>query len=230
MNFITKYYKQIIIVILIIILIIGIQTCNHYKTELNISNLKYNKDSLIFQTKFDKLGQSYIEQEQRISTYEEAIKSGIINEQTLKDKNLKDVQTIVNLKQEITGLKDTILKYKNQQIITIIDTNTKDTINYLRIPVEAKFKNKFVNISQTILKSGIRIDTLSLVNDMQLIIALNNKGLFRKDVPVITIQNSNPYFTPIKLDNIIIKEKTPWYKQNITWLVVGVAGGFILFK
>lgn len=220
-----------IIIILAVVLLFSVKSCNSYKSDAIVANLKLNQDSIKFQTKLDKLGNSYIEQEQRIANYEDALNAGLINEQDLKAKNLKNVETIINLRQQVSGLNDTILKYKSKPaIITIIDTTTHDTVNYLKIPIEASFSNKWVIIKETILKEGIRIDTLSLVNDQKIYIALRKNGFLRKSTPVITIESSNPYFAPIKMDNIIIEHNIPWYQKNITWGIIGAIGGFILTR
>lgn len=221
-----------LIIALSILSFISIQSCNHNKENAIIANLKLNKDSATFTEKLDKLGNAYIQQEQTIATQEEAIKAGLISQEELKAKNIKDVNSIVRLTQKINILNDSILKYKNDSnnIITVIDTTTHDTTNYLKLPNSVSSVDKWLSFHGSILKEGFRIDSLQLINDQTIIIGNSKKWFLGKNIPVVDVQNSNPYFKVNKMSNVVIEYKTPWYQKNVTWFIVGAVATYFIVK
>ncbi len=219
----------IALVVTLLILSFSIRSCNQNKNNAIIANLKLNRDSISFTTKIDKLGNDYIVQEQTIATQDKAIRAGLISEAELKAKNIKDVNSIVRLNLQISVLKDTILKYKNDtnSVITIIDTVSHDTTDYLKLPNSVSTADKYIKFKGSILKTGFRIDLLELENNETIIIGNTRSWFLGKKTPVVTIENDNPYFKAVKMSNVIIKNETPWYQKNLTWFIIG--GGLATF-
>jgi len=216
-----------VILALLILCICMIFITSNIQDKLTIAELKLSDTSHYFNTLIDKQGNEYAEQEQVIATQKQAIKSGLIEKQELKDKNIKLLQSLVKITQavEIIGKKANFIN--DPEIIYITDTIKIDTQAFLRVPISFKYSDKYLLMQGRVLTTGVIHDSIKIQNKGTLMLGYKKTG-FMKRSPVVSYESSNPYFVTKSMSNVVIEEKRRFYEKGWFWGCVGVAGGFYL--
>ena len=207
--------KGIIIAMPIIIgILIGVVIILCYKfrsaTDLNdlyATNLKQYEIYVTDQGK--KIGV----QEQTIATLEDAITVGLVREDELKEKNLKQVTAIVRLTQEVVRL-SIIADITDAEVITITDTVSEmPPGSYLKVPADFFYSDDWTLLSGVILGHTIRVDSLRIKTEPSIFLGYQKAGFFKPLKAVVTVEDKNPYVSTIHMENVVIRQKPPFYKR-----------------
>jgi len=206
MEIIKKYGQLVAIGVLSVLLLIS--TCN--KPKDSYRDL-YNQT---FELK--KQGDSVI-----------AVQSQLLVEKN--DKIVKDAEKIANLKnlksQVIYKTKivyrDSLIPFKEPVTnIVVIDSITKDTSNYIKVPIAVEKIDSFFYISGTVDTNGLKLDSIKIPEFETRVDIGDEKGLFKKQ-SVVRLTFNNPYVEVTKLNNIVVDDKSA-KKQ---WKAFGIGTG-----
>jgi hypothetical protein len=64
---------------------------------------------------------------------------------------------------------------------------------------------------------------------MKITIGSKSVGIFKNPVPIVLLENENPYVLTTGLQNIVIENKLKWYEKKSFWFGSGVSVGLITF-
>jgi hypothetical protein len=188
---------------------------------LENNNLKkqvavFKSENQAFSEEIIKDGQKMAEQEQLIVTQKQAIDAGLI-----KIKNLKNVKSQVRV-ETITKVDSFFVAFEPQ------DTLTADTIFKKNFSYEDP--KKWFSLSGVVLQSGVGISEMSVRNKYHITIADKKVGFFKAPKPSVVLVNENPYTQTEKMNNLVIDNKSPFYKRPWFWAAIGLGTGFYLTK
>jgi hypothetical protein len=200
-----------------------------------IGNLKREKEDLLklsseFKTIVRKDSSTIAIQQQNILSQKEAIRLGKL----VLEENMKKVQSQVTTKTQ-TKVEQVFIGYAGQLDSNGNEIIERDTLymqdtTMLKVPKAFSMSNRFYAISGKVEKKGVMIDSISFPNETKVTIGYTRKNIFSKKESVVHIKNTNPYVQMQGMDNIIIKEKKPFYEKPIFLLGVGIIGGIFLIK
>ena len=151
--------------------------------------------TVIFFGKFvgrDRAGNKYYEQQQIIATQKQAIEAGLIEKQELKNKNIKQLQSIIKLTESIKIL-SLKANYESPEIIYKYDTIKMDSQAFLRVPTQFNYRDEWIYISGSVRSTGVFHDSIKMNNSGTLMLGYKKSGFLKKS-PVVTYESSNPYF------------------------------------
>jgi hypothetical protein len=156
-------------------------------------------------------GSKIIEQEQVFLNEKDAIKNNLL-------KVKKDLKKVKNQIKYITKteIDSFFIPFDSQNNIDIDSVKLKKTFSLV---------DEFYNINGYVNKDGVLINKISFHNDMTITIANKKNGIFKKSIPIIQIENSNPYIVNESLKNITIKNNLKWYEKRSNMLLIGFATG-----
>lgn len=228
-----KIKNILIAALLIIAALFFFRSCNADREMNNlISQLsEYKLKEKSFETKRLADSSTITTQTQTILSQSEAIKLGMIE---LNDK-MKKVQAQVKQKSEVVvvekqvpyipdGWADTTGLVKDEQGNII----RKDSI---AVPQKFKLDEKWFSVEGYIRKSGMLIDSLKIPNKTTMTIGYRKTGFLNiNKEAVVQIKNDNPYIQITGMDNVVIKNKRPFWKSPVFTILVGVAVGYSLKK
>lgn len=168
-------------------------------------------------------------QSQTILTQSEAIKLGLLE---LEDK-MKKVQSQVKVKTE------TVIAEKPVPFIPDgwVDTTglvRDDKGNVIRqdsvaVPQRFKLDEKWFAIDGYVKKSGLMIDSLKIPNKTLVTVGYRKTGFLNlSKEAVVQVKNENPYVGVSGMDNVVIKNKKPFWKSPLFTILVGAAAGYYL--
>lgn len=236
-----NYFKDVktilIILLCIVILVLRIKTCStetqHEKmiSELKNKNDYFSEVNKNYRERIQKDSSTIITQQQVIVSKMDAVNSGMLE---LFDK-MDDVKSQIK--------QNTIVKIVDKPI-PFIPTNFADTSGWVRnskgeivkqdsisVPQAFKLEEKWFSIEGEVTKKGLNISELSLPNKQTLTIGERKKGFLNLGrEKVVQIKNDNPYIKVDNLENIVIKDKKPFFKNPIFILGVGLVSGVLLTK
>lgn len=169
--------------------------------------------------------------------------STLMRDTTAKGEELviqKQLVVSSNEAQQMAIIENTRLKKVNSEVrvitttriekvfIPIVDTfiiRNGDTIRNARI---FWVNNKWYGINGTVLEDEILIDSMYFNNELVVTLGYEKqKGLFKKDIPVVDIINKNPYSRINEVYNVTIEpRKKRFYEKTWFHLTVGALGGF----
>lgn len=143
-------------------------------------------------------------------------------------------------------IKELDVKLKNIKSVVktvfVVDVDTfraeitkHDTIDGEGIPYGSTFSysDTLKYISGTINETHVSIDSLTLApSSVTVTIAAIKKGFFKKAEPSVIVDFSNPYFTPVSGQNVVVKDtrKKPILLSRTAMLVYGFVLGAVLIK
>jgi hypothetical protein len=208
--------KALAFLALALILILSIQSCQRqarYERVLKaLQQSNGERDSLIVQVQED--GSKITEQEQTILTQKEAIESGLL-----------EIDKLKNVKSQVRFVTQTVVDTFYAQVgEAVVDSSTNTLIrpfNYIEadnwFSVNGDFSSDFV-----------RINSLTYRDEYQLTIADKKLGFFKKPKPSVILKSSNPYTDIQSMQNITITVENPWYKRPWVWGALGFSAGYLI--
>ena len=160
--------KVVIWILLIILALLG-----YYAIGQNSKHGNYRKQMALFDLKeqtyletIDENGERLIEQQQIIMSQDDAIASGL-----LEIEKLKEVSSQVNV---VTNtIIDTIIVSHVDTVIQEINGNA-----YLKLPQKYAFNDDFINFKAEINKVGLSVDNITIFNETTVTIGKEKQGLF----------------------------------------------------
>lgn len=222
----TNKILGIAVILLLIFTTIMYFSKENYKHKAIVAELKLQDTAHYFQTKVDAFGKAYGEQVQVNATQKEALESGLLREEELKAKNIKTVQSLVKAQEIASFWKDSVIYYRhNPTIITLVDSATGDTINYMKVPQPFDKSDQWFSIAGDITKEGIILDSIKIISEPTITIGFVKEHWYKKGEWSVIYENNNPYFKLSKLSNVVIKEKKHFYQKNGFWFGSGVVVG-----
>ena len=218
-----------------IIAILVILFIAFYYLLSTIGNLKREKENLLkitsdFKTIVRKDSSTIAIQQQNILSQKEAIRLGKL----VLEENMKKVQSQVSAKTQ-TKIEEVFIGYAGQLDSNGNEIIEQDTIylqdtTMLKVPQKFNVENRFYAISGKVEKKGVTLDSISFPNETKVTIGYTRKNIFAKKESVVHLKNTNPFVQVQGMDNIIIKERKPFYEKPIFLLGVGFLGGIFLIK
>mgnify|MGYP006269806799 CR=1 FL=1 len=170
-------------------------------------------------------------QSQTILSEKEAIALGLLE----LEKEMKQVQSQVKQQATTTivekqipfipdGYADTSGLVRNEHGEVI----RKDSI---AVPTRFQLEEKWFKVDGYVKKDGLKIDSLKIPNKTVVSIGYQKAGFLNlsKD-PVVMVKNENPYVNVQGVDNVIIKNKRPFWKNPLFTIGIGVALGQLIIK
>ena len=79
-------------------------------------------------------------------------------------------------------------------------------------------------------KQGVGISEMSVRNKYHITIADKKVGFFKAPKPSVILINENPYTTTEKMNNLVIENKSPFYKRPWFWAAIGIGTGIYFAK
>ncbi len=156
-------------------------------------------------------------QSQRILDLEEAVRLGLIEKTHLIDKVSQ--QTKVKAKTIIVEKKIPIITEK----IIIIDKNSMDTHNYVRVPFNVIERDSFFYLKGHVDTAYFTLDTLSVNNALSIVVGEDKGKWWQKSKPLVEVTSSNP-FTHIEVENVTIKQKKKFWQKPLFGFLIGAIG------
>lgn len=196
----------------------------------------------------DSLGGIITVKDAQITNDQESMKnlrSSLLQTEEKYNQKVKEVNSIISQKTKVM-YKDKLIPYKDtigtKRWQDSVMANCQDVISYYEdstvlIGSTAKDSSKFFDISLTIQKKGIQVDSIKFIDSQYVIISKFKPQLFKKDTygkfkiyqpskTKVEIKHTNPYFENIGTDFIQFKpEKKKGYGTGLTH---GVIGGTLL--
>jgi hypothetical protein len=188
---------------------------------LENNNLKkqvavFKSENQAFSEEIIKDGQKMAEQEQLIVTQKEAIEAGLI-----KIKNLKNVKSQVRV-ETITQIDSFFVAFEKKDSLSPVS----DSINKFSY----KDSKDWFTLSGAVTPSGVGITEMSVRNKYHITIADKRVGFFKAAKPSVVLVNENPYTRTEKMNNLVIDNKSPFYKRPWFWAAIGLGTGIYLTK
>ena len=211
--------KKVIIWLLLILLAL---LC-YYAIGQNSKYSNYRQQMALFDLKEQKYletinenGARLIEQQQIIMSQDDAIASGLLEIEKLKEVN-SQVSVVTNT------IIDTIVVSHVDTVIQQINGNA-----YLKLPQQYSFNDDFMNFKAEINEVGLSVDNITIFNETTVTIGKEKQGLFKPLKPVVKIKNTNPYMNTMSVQNVVIEKKTNLIHDKRAWGVVGIFIGLAL--
>ena len=213
--------------IALLILLLCISGCSAWKNYSQLKNYKEQVKKLTlneqeFELLRDNNGKLIAQQQQIIFTHKQAIDHGLIA--YVKLKKLKSQVRI----RTVTELDSIFVPFVKDSLITLHDTVFVDTTIYLstiKVPQKFSLIDDYYTIAGKVKKDGLIVDSLKIFNQTNINIGLKSQGIFKKPLPVVMVEHTNPYVKTRGLGNIIIKDEKKFYDRKLFWLGVGLVGG-----
>lgn len=181
-------------------------------------------------------GQEIAIQEQTVASLENAIAAGIITNEELKNKNLKQVDHIIKLESEILFYEELLAQVDTPNVVTIdsVDCPDIDAGTYLKVPANFVYQDDWISFAGVIYGKTVGLQGLSIKQETTVILGYQKTGLFKPLRPVVTIEDANPYVHTVKLHNVTIRKKAPFYKRpwfhRFEGMALVIAGQILLNK
>ncbi len=211
--FLKYKYKLIMILNIVVIFLLfrGFFNANQKLSEYKNTIQKFDLKEQVYIEKLKENGSKIIEQEQVFLNEKDAIKNNLL-------KVKKDLKKVKNQIKYITKIEidSFFIPFDSQNNIDIDSVKLKKTFSLV---------DEFYNINGYVNKDGVLINKISFHNDMTITIANKKNGIFKKSIPIIQIENSNPYIVNESLKNITIKNNLKWYEKRSNMLLIGFATG-----
>ena len=191
----------------------------HYQNQM----LKFDLSEQTFTKEIDKQGRQIVQQEQIILTQKQAIKHGLL-----------EIDRLSKLKSQVRVISKT--KFDSVFVpFTLTETDSvyiNDTINAISVPKSFELTDKWYAIAGSINKTGVFLDSISFANDMRISIGYKKqkfiKRVFAKPIPIVDIQNNNPYTQIASLNNVVIENDKKFYNKKGFWFGIGAVSGIFL--
>jgi hypothetical protein len=213
-------YKKIarLVVLILIAVLLLFKSCSIIleNNKLKQENAVFKSENQVFTEEILKDGQKMAEQEQLIVTQKEAIEAGLI-----KIKNLKNVKSQVRV-ETITQIDSFFVAFEKKDSLSPVS----DSINKFSY----KDSKDWFTLSGAVTPSGVGITEMSVRNKYHITIADKRVGFFKAPKPSVVLVNENPYTRTEKMNNLVIDNKSPFYKRPWFWAAIGLGAGIYLTK
>jgi hypothetical protein len=158
-------------------------------------------------------GKTISVQEQRVATLDNAIAAGLVREEELKEKDLKRLDYIVRLENEI-AMHDISVDLPDSNLVVISETDTVCPEGvYLKVPADFFYSDEWAKLAGTVNGPDISIRELRMINKPSIFIGYQKQGFFKPLKPVVTVEDANPYVSTFHMENVSIQQKPPFYKR-----------------
>jgi predicted RND superfamily exporter protein len=217
--------KLISILLIILLITIGISLYNNHRLKQQLNNAytahnQLNDTINRFKTVVSKYGDSLQVARQMILSQKQAIEMGLLREDELKDKYLKQVQVVIELKEQVT-----ILEKQGEYIDTFYIETFKGG-NWLKIPAKMAFSDPWYNVSVTADRTPL-LDSLIVYSKPKLTLGYMKQGLFKRKERVTIYENENPYIELKDIQSLTIEEQKKWYQTTGAKIGFGALAGII---
>lgn len=227
-----------IVILLGISLAIGIfyfkdlQELKKYKNDNEVTILKYKMSLQKIDSIINKNGELVIKQKVVITDDKKAINK-ISNELfNLKKKEEKHLQTIALLTSQLEVKIDSIFV---PFLDTTQDLTGKDSsalIAYIqdstiKVPKDIEYKDSTISLSQTILKQGVKINSIVIPDSLIQRLVINNNGLFKKDTYEFQTKHTSPLFNVKSQQSLIYVPKS---KNILLKCLISFGVGIVTYK
>ena len=216
--------KLIIYAVLIIAVLIFWQYGKYKARELNELQQVQQYKEAYFEKKLLESGQTIFQQDQVILSQKQAIKQGIITKNELKENNIKQLQSIVRLKEQLNIAISA--EYDSIQYIVLYDTIKQDSFECMTLPAGFKYKSEWVRLHGTMYFDSVRFDYIQLRSEPQITIGYQKTGFLRREAVVI-YQNKNPFMYVTEMNNVVIEDNKPFWRKGWFYGLVGGVGVLI---
>jgi hypothetical protein len=227
--------KKVVVYVFFALLFFALvwKSCNEYENHQRLlSQLsQYQMKEKLFEVKRRDDSSTIAMQSQTILTEKEALKLGILE----LEKEMKSVQSQVKQSSTTTivekqvpfipdGYADTSGLVRNEHGEVI----RKDSI---AVPTRFQLQEKWFNLDGYVNKGGLKIDSLKIPNRTIVSVGYKKAGFLNlSKEPVVTFKNENPYVNVLGMDNVVIKQKKPFWKNPLFTVGVGVLLGHYIIK
>ena len=151
-------------------------------------------------------------QQQLILTQKEAIESGLL-----------EIDRLKNVKSQVRFVTQTKIDTIFADFVTPIDTN-QERNNIDRF----KVTDPWYSFEGYVMPVGVAITDLQIKNEYSLTIADKKLGFFKTPEPSVILINKNPYTYTEEMQNIVIVKKERFYRKPWFWTSVGVGVGLYI--
>lgn len=145
-------------------------------------------------------------------------------EKALKNKEIENTILIDRLKHQskiksTTKIIEKVIPIKTERVV-IIDTNTFDSIDFIRVPYTLYYEDSFTFFKGTIDPLDFTLDSLIVRNDLIVSVGDKKGKWWQKTQPYVEVKSTNPN-TEINVSSVEIKQKKPFYKSVWFGALVG---------
>lgn len=183
-------------------------------------------------------GQEIAIQDQTVASLENALAAGLVTNEDLKNKNLKQVEHIIKLENQIVFYEELLANVDTttSAVITIDSTDCPeiDGGTYLKVPAKFVYADEWITFAGTVYGSTVGLRGLTIKQESTVILGYQKTGLFKPLRPVVTVEDANPYVHTIKMHNVTIRSKPPFYKRpwfhRFEGMALVIAGQILLNK
>ncbi|KKN85462.1 hypothetical protein LCGC14_0277810 [marine sediment metagenome] len=160
-------------------------------------------------------GQEIYIQDQKVASLENAIAAGIIEKEDLKNKNLKQIDHIIKLENQIVFYEELIAEVDTPNIVTVDSVDCPDIAEgtYLKVPSTFTYSSEWISLNGIVYGATVGILDLTIKQESTIFLGYQKTGLFKPLRPVVTIEDANPYVRTVKMHNVTIQNKPPFYKR-----------------
>ena len=216
--------STLVAVLIIALISLSISKCvsdkRNKKLQNDLATTIYNGNMLFNEVK--EKNEVVVTQKQLLVEKDNEIVKRIKSEEHLRSLNSQVVtKTVVQIKEiKVPYIDSTV-------IITQVDSATKDTTEYLKLPSRAQVITKHYEIDETVTADGIQVNEISIPDSITLVIG-ESGNIFNSE-SIVRISHDNPFIKTTMMKNIVVKPKVS--KPVKTFLIgggVGIAVGGIL--
>ena len=213
-------YKKIsrLVLLLAIAILLLLKSCSvileNNKLKQQVAVMK--SENQAFSEEIIKDGQKMAEQEQLIVSQKGAIDAGLI-----KIKNLKNVKSQVKV-ETITQVDSFFVSFEPKDTLSA-DSSSSKNFTY-------KDPKDWFSIAGVVTQQGVGVSEMSVRNKYHITIADKKVGFFKAAKPSVILVNENPYTSTEKMNNLVIENKSPFYKRPWFWAAIGIGTGIYLGK
>lgn len=157
----------------------------------------------------DRNGEAIQKAKQTIISMENALQMGLIREQDLRNKYLKEIEVVASLKETIEVLS------KPGEYLPPTDDSPLITPT---VPINMEFTDPWFYARVTAFEDRPYIDSLSFINYPKLTAGWTKepglKNIFTRPVAEVYYENDNPYAELIDIEYIRIDPEQKWYQTD----------------
>ena len=214
--FLKYKYKLIMILNIVVIFLLfrGFFNANQKLSEYKNAIQKFDLKEQVYIEQIKENGSKIIEQEQVFLNEKDAIKNNLLSVKN----DLKRVKNQIKY----------IAKIEIDSFFIPFDNQNNAYIDSVKIKKTFSLVDEFYKINGYVKNDGVLINKIEFHNDLTITIANKKNGLFKKSIPIIQVENSNPYIVNQSLKNITIKNDLKWYEKKSNYLIVGISTGLVL--
>jgi hypothetical protein len=99
---------------------------------------------------------------------------------------------------------------------------------YIQTPLTFSKKDEWYGIKGKVLSNGIFFDSIKFYNKSKVIVGTESQGWFKKPIPIVSIENENPYTSVTSMQNIQVEDRRRFYDKKGFWFGTGVVIGFAI--